>query len=199
MHRLLPLPFATAPLLLCSLAEIGSLHTCSDLAPARPPADLQVRELAGRARGKGLKPEEFMGGSFSVSNLGMFGVDKFFAIINPPQARASSACAPLCVRMDDCNARGALWPRKLLPTGCSPPLIPAPLLSVCPSPSPQACIMAVGGARQVAVMGRGGAPGAKTQMTVTLSADNRVYDGEVASRFLQAFSRHIGNPYSLLQ
>lgn len=47
---------------------------------------VQVRELAGRARANKLKPEEFQGGSFSISNLGMFGVDKFFAIINPPQA-----------------------------------------------------------------------------------------------------------------
>ncbi|KAK9843853.1 hypothetical protein WJX84_007561, partial [Apatococcus fuscideae] len=46
----------------------------------------EVRELAGRARANKLKPEEFQGGSFSISNLGMFGVDKFFAIINPPQA-----------------------------------------------------------------------------------------------------------------
>ena len=49
-------------------------------------AVVQVRELAGRARANKLKPEEFQGGSFSISNLGMFGVDKFFAIINPPQA-----------------------------------------------------------------------------------------------------------------
>ncbi len=47
----------------------------------------QVRELAARARANKLKPEEFMGGSFSISNLGMFGTDRFAAIINPPQAR----------------------------------------------------------------------------------------------------------------
>ena len=40
--------------------------------------------------------------------------------------------------------------------------------------------MAVGGARQVAVLGAGGAPLAKTQMTVTLSADGRVYDSEAS-------------------
>jgi hypothetical protein len=52
----------------------------------------QVRELAARARANKLKPEEFMGGSFSISNLGMFGTDRFAAIINPPQARPA-ACA----------------------------------------------------------------------------------------------------------
>lgn len=45
----------------------------------------EVRELAGRARKGGLKPNEFTGGSFSVSNLGMFPVDQFSAILNPPQ------------------------------------------------------------------------------------------------------------------
>lgn len=45
----------------------------------------EVRELAGRARANKLKPEEFQGGSFSISNLGMFGTHNFSAIINPPQ------------------------------------------------------------------------------------------------------------------
>lgn len=45
----------------------------------------EVKDLAGRAREGKLKPEEFQGGSFSVSNLGMFGVKEFAAIVNPPQ------------------------------------------------------------------------------------------------------------------
>ena len=45
----------------------------------------EVKDLAGRAREGKLKPEEFQGGSFSVSNLGMFGVKEFAAILNPPQ------------------------------------------------------------------------------------------------------------------
>ncbi|HKO96236.1 MAG TPA: pyruvate dehydrogenase complex dihydrolipoamide acetyltransferase [Pyrinomonadaceae bacterium] len=45
----------------------------------------EVRELAGRAREKRLKPEEYTGASFSVSNLGMFGIDDFTAVINPPE------------------------------------------------------------------------------------------------------------------
>ena len=44
-----------------------------------------VRELAGRAREGKLKPHEYTGGCFSVSNLGMFAVDRFEAILNPPQ------------------------------------------------------------------------------------------------------------------
>jgi pyruvate dehydrogenase E2 component (dihydrolipoamide acetyltransferase) len=46
----------------------------------------EVRELATRARARKLKAEEYTGSTFSVSNLGMFGIDQFTAIINPPEA-----------------------------------------------------------------------------------------------------------------
>ena len=46
----------------------------------------EVRELAGRAREKKLQPDEYTGATFSISNLGMFGIDEFTAIINPPEA-----------------------------------------------------------------------------------------------------------------
>ncbi|MGE4313632.1 MAG: pyruvate dehydrogenase complex dihydrolipoamide acetyltransferase, partial [Pseudobdellovibrionaceae bacterium] len=46
----------------------------------------EIKDMAGRAKEGKLKPEEFQGGTFSVSNLGMFGVTEFDAIINPPQA-----------------------------------------------------------------------------------------------------------------
>ena len=45
----------------------------------------EVRELADRARSKKLKPEEYTGATFSISNLGMFGIDEFTAVINPPE------------------------------------------------------------------------------------------------------------------
>lgn len=56
----------------------------------------EARELAARARRRALKPEEYQGGSITVSNLGMYGVDAFVAIINPPQASilAVGAVAP---------------------------------------------------------------------------------------------------------
>jgi pyruvate dehydrogenase E2 component (dihydrolipoamide acetyltransferase) len=44
-----------------------------------------VKDLAGRARNKRMKPEEFQGGTFTVSNLGGMGIDSFSAVINPPQ------------------------------------------------------------------------------------------------------------------
>src|SRR5262249_54515886 len=46
----------------------------------------ETRSLAERARAKKLKPEEFAGGSATVSNLGMFGIREFVAIINPPES-----------------------------------------------------------------------------------------------------------------
>ena len=46
----------------------------------------EMKDLAKRARENKLKPEEFQGGGFSISNLGMYGVSTFQAIINPPQA-----------------------------------------------------------------------------------------------------------------
>ena len=46
----------------------------------------EARELAGRAREKKLQPDEYTGATFSVSNLGMFGIHEFTAIINPPEA-----------------------------------------------------------------------------------------------------------------
>jgi pyruvate dehydrogenase E2 component (dihydrolipoamide acetyltransferase) len=46
----------------------------------------EVRELAGRAREKKLMPDEYTGSTFSLSNLGMFGIHEFTAIINPPEA-----------------------------------------------------------------------------------------------------------------
>lgn len=64
------------------------------IAPFIPDADQKSlgtiarlsKDLAGRARQGGLLPEEYQGGTFTISNLGMFDVDEFIAIINPPQA-----------------------------------------------------------------------------------------------------------------
>jgi pyruvate dehydrogenase E2 component (dihydrolipoamide acetyltransferase) len=46
----------------------------------------EVKSLAERARNKKLKPAEFEGGTFAISNLGMFGIESFTAVINPPHA-----------------------------------------------------------------------------------------------------------------
>jgi pyruvate dehydrogenase E2 component (dihydrolipoamide acetyltransferase) len=46
----------------------------------------ETKDLAGRARDKKLQPDEFEGSTFTISNLGMFGIEEFTAIINPPNA-----------------------------------------------------------------------------------------------------------------
>lgn len=63
----------------------------------------EVRELAERARAKRLKPEEYTGASFSISNLGMFGIDEFTAVINPPEGAilAVGAMSPKPVVRDN--------------------------------------------------------------------------------------------------
>jgi pyruvate dehydrogenase E2 component (dihydrolipoamide acetyltransferase) len=57
-------------------AESKSLSTISN----------EMKDLAARARGRKLKPQEYQGGTSSVSNLGMFGISHFTAVINPPQS-----------------------------------------------------------------------------------------------------------------
>ena len=63
----------------------------------------EVRDLADRARNRKLKPEEYMGATFSISNLGMFGVDEFTAVINPPEGAilAVGAMSPKPVVRDN--------------------------------------------------------------------------------------------------
>lgn len=85
-----------------------------------------------------------MGGTFSISNLGMYGLSSFSAIINPPQA----------------------------------------------------AILAVGGAQQQVVMQQQ-QPVAVSYMTVTLSADHRVFDGELATQLLGAFKSYMENPLKM--
>jgi pyruvate dehydrogenase E2 component (dihydrolipoamide acetyltransferase) len=62
----------------------------------------EMKDLAARARAGKLKPEEYQGGGFSISNMGMYGVSEFAAIINPPQAAilAVAAGAPRPVVKD---------------------------------------------------------------------------------------------------
>lgn len=63
----------------------------------------EVRDLADRARNRKLRPEEYMGATFSISNLGMFGIDEFTAVINPPEGAilAVGAMAPKPVVRDN--------------------------------------------------------------------------------------------------
>lgn len=105
----------------------------------------EVKELAAKAREKKLQPDEMEGSTFTISNLGMFGIDEFTAIINPPNA----------------------------------------------------CILAVGGIRDVPVVENGEVVPGK-RMKVTLSSDHRVVDGASAAEFLNTFRQLLENPMSML-
>ena len=105
----------------------------------------EVKLLAQKAKDKKLQPEEWEGNTFTISNLGMFGIDEFTAIVNPPDA----------------------------------------------------CILAIGGIKQVPVVKNGEiVPG--NIMKVTLSCDHRVVDGAVGSAFLNSFKNYLENPVLLL-
>jgi pyruvate dehydrogenase E2 component (dihydrolipoamide acetyltransferase) len=76
-----------------------------------------VKDLATRARGKKLKPEEYAGGTITVSNLGSYGIDSFSAIINPPQALIISVGA--IVKKPVVNARDEIVVGQRLAIGLS--------------------------------------------------------------------------------
>ena len=105
----------------------------------------EVKDLGGRAKNKKLDLHEMEGNTFTISNLGMFGIEEFTAIINPPDA----------------------------------------------------CIMAVGGIKQTAVV-KDGQLAVGNVMKVTLSCDHRVVDGAVGSAFLQTFKSLLEDPIKML-
>jgi pyruvate dehydrogenase E2 component (dihydrolipoamide acetyltransferase) len=69
----------------------------------------EVKELAARAREKKLQPEEMINGTFSISNLGMFGIEEFAAVINPPEG---AILAVGTVRQEPVIADGAIVPGR---------------------------------------------------------------------------------------
>lgn len=76
-----------------------------------------VKDLATRARNKKLKPDEYQGGTMTVSNLGAYGIDSFSAIINPPQAIILSVGA--VVKKPVVDAKGAIVAGQRLNIGLS--------------------------------------------------------------------------------
>ena len=74
----------------------------------------EVKDIAARARENKLKPEELSGGTFTISNLGMFGVHNFSAIVNPPQACILAvSAAEKRVVVDEQAAKDSVNPYKI--------------------------------------------------------------------------------------
>jgi len=76
-----------------------------------------VKDLATRARNKKLKPEEYQGGTITVSNLGSYGIETFSAIINPPQAAILSIGA--IVKKPVVNAKNEIVVGQRMSVGLS--------------------------------------------------------------------------------
>lgn len=72
----------------------------------------EAKDLASRAREGRLKPDEYQGGTFTVSNMGMFGVESFSAIINPPQAAIVAVSS--IIRRPDFDEEGNVVPRSTM-------------------------------------------------------------------------------------
>lgn len=105
----------------------------------------EVKMLGGKAKSKELQPADWEGNTFTISNLGMFGIEEFTAIIN----------------------------------------------------SPDACILAVGGIKETAIV-KDGQLAVGNIMKVTLSCDHRVVDGVVGSSFLKTFKGLMEDPVRIL-
>lgn len=105
----------------------------------------EIKELGAKAKNKQLQPADWAGNTFTISNLGMFGVDEFTAIVNPPDA----------------------------------------------------CILAVGGIKQTAVV-KNGQLVVGNIMKVTLSCDHRVVDGASGAAFLQTLKSLLEDPVRIL-
>lgn len=105
----------------------------------------EVKEMGAKAKNKLLQPKDWEGNTFTISNLGMFGIDEFTAIIN----------------------------------------------------SPDACILAVGGIKETAIV-KNGALAVGNIMKVTLSCDHRVVDGATGSAFLQTLKANLEEPMRML-
>ncbi len=105
----------------------------------------EVKVYSQKAKDKKLQPSDWEGNTFTISNLGMYGIDDFTAIINPPDA----------------------------------------------------CILAVGGIKETAVVKNGQiVPG--NIMKLTLSCDHRVVDGATGAAFLQTLKNLLENPVTML-
>ena len=104
----------------------------------------EAKDFGKKAKDKKLQPKDWEGNTFTVSNLGMFGIDEFTSIINTPEA----------------------------------------------------CILAVGGIKQVPVVKNGTIVPGNT-MKITLSCDHRVVDGATGAAFLQTLKAFLENPVTM--
>ncbi|KAG0375679.1 pyruvate dehydrogenase complex dihydrolipoamide acetyltransferase component (E2) [Mortierella sp. AD032] len=173
-----------------------------------------VKELAERAKKNKLKPEEYQGGSFSVSNLGMFGVNNFTAIINLPQSSilaigsSRTVLKPSAVEETDFVSDSEIFDylggqSKKAPSSSTPAKKSNEDLDLIDFLGGNAPLKKSTSTSQSALgdelLRRLRPSLEKSQVvSVTLSIDERVVDTEVAGRFLSRMSHYVENPESMV-
>lgn len=169
----------------------------------------QVKDLATRARKGKLLPEEYQGGTFSVSNLGMFGISTFTAVINPPQAAILAVgqgeqqlvypelgAAEAQQEVDDIAREAVMRTGSAAATDRASGGAPGSAVSL--DDLDAMADAEAGGVPGEDGQGRWPEPEVATKMSVQLSADRRVVDEATAGRFLQAFRAYCEQPALLV-
>ncbi|KAF9291431.1 hypothetical protein BGZ68_004079 [Mortierella alpina] len=183
---------------------------------------LTVKELADRAKKNKLKPEEYQGGSFSISNLGMFGVSNFTAIVNLPQASilavggARTVFKPSAVEETDLLSDNEVFEflggqsKKSAGSAAA-----APTKFTKKSSDDLDLIDYLGGGKGASLKKKSTSTSESALgdevlrrlrpsleqsqvVSVTLSIDERVIDNEVAGKFLGRLSHYVENPESMI-
>lgn len=136
--------------------------------PDPPPARRRTTQVK-RARGKQLSPDEYTTGTFTISNLGMFGVESFDAILPPGEPRlVAHQAALLCRFAGRCSSRVASIQPAAAVAACRLPLLLSTRRSLPPalacSPAGQAAILAVGGSKPVVTVDENGRIGVEKQV-----------------------------------
>lgn len=132
-----------------------------------------VRDLVTRARDRTLRMEDIEGGTFTISNLGMYGVKHFAAIINPPQACILAVGAAQRRIVPNDGTHRARLARRAVPAHVT--WLPRRTDPHSELPYKEA-----------------------TMMDVTLSCDHRVVDGAVGAQWLGAFKSYLERPLTML-
>ncbi|KAM9971266.1 hypothetical protein ACTFIW_011243 [Dictyostelium discoideum] len=168
----------------------------------------ESKQLALKARDGKLKPEEFIGGTFSVSNLGMFGITSFNAIINYPQAgilaigtgrkvlRPPSTYQPIDSNLN-ASKYGSEGKSEIINTN-------GPLTTEQLEKLFDTTIVSKKQDIKQQIINEQQQPPKYEQpkvanvMDVTLSGDNRVFDDEIAGKFLSSFKYYLSNPQNMI-
>ncbi|KAG0214365.1 hypothetical protein BGX28_002182 [Mortierella sp. GBA30] len=187
---------------------------------------LAVKELADRAKKNKLKPEEYQGGSFSISNLGMFGVSNFTAIVNLPQASilavggARTVFKPSAVEETELLSDNEVFEylggqSKKSASSSAAVAATSPVKHVKKSSDDLDLIDYLGGGKGASLKKKSTSTSESAVgdellrrlrpsleqsqvVSVTLSIDERVIDNEVAGKFLGRMSHYVENPESMI-